>query len=114
MSTKNKTGFWAFLLGGTLGAALGLLYAPRSGEETRQLLVDEGQEVADKTMSAIHEAQDNAMSTIDEAQARVKAMSDDVKQRLAKLGEITKDTWKEQKESLSKGYSSAKEVVAES
>jgi gas vesicle protein len=36
--------FGAFLLGGLLGAVLGLLFAPRSGKETRDMLTDRANE----------------------------------------------------------------------
>ncbi len=39
----------AFLLGGVVGGALGLLLAPRKGEETRELLADWIEESRQKT-----------------------------------------------------------------
>jgi gas vesicle protein len=36
--------FGAFLLGGLIGAVLGLLFAPRSGKETRDMIADKGGE----------------------------------------------------------------------
>ena len=41
--------FAAFLLGGVVGGALGLLLAPRKGEETRELLADWIEESCQKT-----------------------------------------------------------------
>ena len=38
----------AFAVGTLLGAGLALLYAPRSGRETRELIVDKGRELRDK------------------------------------------------------------------
>src|SRR5512132_3148095 len=38
----------AFLLGGLTGAAVALLYAPRSGQETRDLLSERMRETADR------------------------------------------------------------------
>jgi gas vesicle protein len=110
---KPGNGFLAFLIGGTIGAAIGLLYAPRSGEETRQLLKDESNEMVDKAKLSIQNAQDNAMTTIQEAQTRLETLNKETKERLGKLQEIAKNTMEEQKESLGKGYSNVKEVVAE-
>ena len=112
MKRQNGIGFWAFLLGGLIGGALGLLYAPRSGEETRKILSDEGQEIADKAVSSIREAQDSAMAVIQEAQTRVENLNQQTRDRLEKLQEIAKNTWHTQKDSLRKGYSNAKEVVS--
>jgi gas vesicle protein len=109
----KKNGFFAFLFGGMIGATIGLLYAPRSGEETRQLIKDESDEMIGKAKSSIWKAQDTAMSTIQEAQARVETFNEETKERLTKLQEIAKTTIGEQKESLEKGYSKAREVVTE-
>ena len=104
-------GLVAFLLGGLAGAAVGLLYAPRSGKETREILVDGGDELVNKAVSSIRAAQDNALSTIREAQSRVETLNNETKDRLQKLQGIAKETFDEQKESVKKGYSKAKETV---
>jgi gas vesicle protein len=110
---KIRNGFLTFLIGGTIGAAIGLLYAPRSGEETRRLIKDESEEMVDKARASIQKAQDGASSTIQEAQTRLETLNRETKERLGKLQEIAKNTMEEQKESLEKGYSNVKEVVAE-
>jgi len=113
MNKRNKTGFYAFLIGGMIGATIGLLYAPRSGDETRQLLKDESEEMVNKAKTSAREVQDTAMSTLQDAQTRLETFNRETKERLAKLQEIAKTTMGEQKESLEKGYSKAREVVAE-
>jgi gas vesicle protein len=110
---KTKTGFITFLLGGTIGAIVGLLYAPQSGEETRQFLSDKRRVIANETVTSIKEAQNTAMATIQEAQKRLETLNQEAKERLVKLQEIAKHTAQEQKESLVKGYSEAREVVTE-
>ncbi|MDQ1610049.1 MAG: hypothetical protein QOE16_2781, partial [Microbacteriaceae bacterium] len=45
MSDRNGNGFLWFLTGLGIGAAVGILYAPQSGSETREILMakaDEG------------------------------------------------------------------------
>ena len=113
MKKKNKSGFFAFLLGGMIGATIGLLYAPQSGEETRKILIDEGQDMVDKAKTSIQEAEDSALSTIQETQSRLETLNEEAKERMEKLQEIAKTTLQEQKDSLVKGYSNAKEVVME-
>ena len=110
---KTKTGFFAFLFGGIIGAAIGLLYAPRSGEETRQFLKDESNEMLNKAVTSAREVQDTAKSTIQDAQTRMETFNQETKERFTKLQEIAKSTIGEQKESLEKGYSKAREVVTE-
>ena len=113
MTKRTKTGFFAFLVGGTIGALVGLLYAPQSGKETRKLLNDKGQELTDEAVTSIKQAQNTAMSTIQEAQTHLETLNQEAKERLTKLQEIAKHTIQEQKESLVKGYSNAREVVTE-
>ncbi|HKJ40374.1 MAG TPA: YtxH domain-containing protein [Anaerolineales bacterium] len=67
---------FAFLLGGAVGAVIGLLYAPRPGKETRKFLIDEGNDVFNKAVSSIHVAQDKALSTIKDAQTRVETLNE--------------------------------------
>jgi gas vesicle protein len=112
--TDKGNSFGAFLLGGLIGGAVGLLYAPRSGRETRQILVGEGQEMMDKAVTTIREAQDNALTAIREAQTRLEALNLEAKDRIGKLQEIAESTLSEQRQSLKKGYSDAKKVVQDS
>ena len=44
---EERSGFGYFLLGLGIGVAAGILWAPRSGEETRQLLADRAGDSAD-------------------------------------------------------------------
>ena len=45
MSNEKNTGFITFLSGAVIGAALGIIFAPQSGKETREQL----REVSEKT-----------------------------------------------------------------
>lgn len=51
----SRDGFAAFILGGIVGGALGLLLAPRKGEETRELLADWLEESRQKTEAFLEE-----------------------------------------------------------
>lgn len=44
---EERSGFGYFLLGLGIGVAAGILWAPRSGQETRQLIADKAGESAD-------------------------------------------------------------------
>jgi gas vesicle protein len=113
MNKNSKTGFYAFLWGSMIGAIIGLLYAPKSGEETRQLIKDESEEMMNKAVISARDVQNTARSTIQDAQTRLEAFNQETKERLAKLQRIAKNTMGEQKESLEKGYSKAREVVTQ-
>lgn len=45
--SDNKGMFFAFLLGGIVGAAVGILYAPRSGKETRKSIKRLSEDIVD-------------------------------------------------------------------
>jgi gas vesicle protein len=60
MSESEGSGFLWFLTGLGIGAAIGVLYAPRSGRETRETLVSKAEEgrnvVADRAQKAREQA----------------------------------------------------------
>jgi gas vesicle protein len=111
MADKSK--FLGFVFGGVLGASLGLLYAPRSGDETRQILIEDTNRMTEKAIISIQSAQDKAVATIQESQARLEALNQETKERLAKLQEIAQNTLETQRESLEQGYEDVKEVLSE-
>ncbi len=98
----NRTGstFTAFLIGGLIGGAIALLYAPRSGEEMREILLDEGQARADQVMQSLHSAQ-----------ARMEAMNQETRERLQQLQVIAQETIDEEKQIFDKRYGQVKEVM---
>lgn len=57
---ENSSGsvLLAFVLGAVAGAAVALLYAPSSGEETRRKLADKAREGRDKAESVAREGRD--------------------------------------------------------
>ncbi len=61
MSERNGSGgvLW-FLAGLGIGAAVGLLYAPHSGEETRELLMSKAEEGRDYVSKRAREAREQA------------------------------------------------------
>jgi gas vesicle protein len=80
MSDNRDSGgsaFMAFLLGGLTGAALALLYAPRSGRETRELLNEK-----------MREAEERGRDLKDEARARGRALVDEASDYLDRQKEV--------------------------
>jgi gas vesicle protein len=56
-----------FFLGAAVGAAAALLLAPRSGQETRDLLAEKGDELARKAKEFANEAQGRASEWVDKS-----------------------------------------------
>lgn len=80
MSDQNSD-FGAFLsgfiVGGLVGAAVALLIAPQSGEETRVMIRDRSIELKDKAVEAAEDARIRAEAAAEEARLR----ADEIKNR---------------------------------
>jgi gas vesicle protein len=96
---EEKNGFGYFLLGLGIGVAAGLLWAPRTGEETRAFLADKAGEGADYLKNR---AQDGTEF--------VKQRTDDVKQSAADLYDKGRSTVSQQKENLSAAVEAGKQA----
>lgn len=59
-----------FIVGGALGALAGVLLAPQTGEETRELLCDASKDVAKKTDKTVKEIQDKADTVVSDLQQK--------------------------------------------
>lgn len=79
----------SFLTGAALGAGLALLYAPKSGRETREQINDLADDAVCRIKEYTHEAQDKIKATIEEG----------------------KETFKEKKSILSAAIEAGKEAI---
>lgn len=66
-----------FIVGGLVGAAVALLMAPQSGEETRVMIRDRSIELKDKAVEAAEDARIRAEAAAEEARMR----ADELKKR---------------------------------
>ncbi|MDR1952476.1 MAG: YtxH domain-containing protein [Elusimicrobiota bacterium] len=57
MSDRHNT-LLAFLIGGVIGAAVGLLYAPKAGKETREDLKRLGENLSDNIVDLAEDAKE--------------------------------------------------------
>ena len=62
MSDRDGSGFLWFLAGLGIGAAVGILYAPKSGDELRQQLRDVADESRDTVRERARQAREQAGS----------------------------------------------------
>jgi gas vesicle protein len=60
MSERDGSGFLWFLAGLGIGAAVGILYAPKAGEETRQRLREVAEEGRDSVKERARQAREQA------------------------------------------------------
>ncbi len=76
-----------FVVGGALGAIAGILLAPQSGEETRDLLLDASKEVVKKTDKTVKDIQDKADTVVSDLQKK----SDEIMEKIQSLINKQKD-----------------------
>jgi gas vesicle protein len=74
----------AFAIGALVGTAAALLYAPRSGKETRELLAKKGRELKGKASDALDDAKDFVQGKKAEITAAVEAGKDAMREERAK------------------------------
>jgi gas vesicle protein len=96
---EERSGFGYFLLGLGIGVAAGILWAPRAGEETRQLIADKAGEGADYLRARAQEGSDY-----------VRQRSEDLKGSAADLYEKGRQTVSRQKDTLSAAVEAGKQA----
>ncbi len=74
----------ALAIGAALGAGIALLYAPRSGKETRALLAEKGHDLKDKADDLLQEAKDFVQAKKGEITAAVEAGKQAMREERAK------------------------------
>jgi gas vesicle protein len=73
-----------FLGGAAAGAILGVLYAPKSGRETREEISQKSSEYADDVKSKFNDFVDNVNKRVDEASDKFSKKAEKVKETTKK------------------------------
>jgi gas vesicle protein len=84
MSDNQEFGafFAGLMVGGLIGAAVALLTAPQSGEDTRTLLRDRGIELKDKAVEVGQDVQTRTSKALEDTVARLDATVADLRVRV--------------------------------
>lgn len=91
----------SFLLGGLTGAALAILFAPRSGKETREMLGEKLRETAEKGREIKERVSSRSREVLDEAADYVRDRRETFereKERLAAAVEAGRQKYREEKD----------------
>jgi gas vesicle protein len=88
----------SFLLGGIVGAGMALLFAPKSGRETRQNIRDFAEDVREKAKDYVDDVKGKVTSKIDKG----KEFYGEKKSILTSAIEAGKEAYDKEKERLSK------------
>jgi gas vesicle protein len=101
---EKKNGFAAgALIGAAVGAVAALLYAPKSGKETRDDLKkkakdmkDQAQVEADKAMKKANDVKDDVAAKADRLKKDAQAAAEDWRGRASRVVETAKDEFNKQ------------------
>lgn len=93
MSDSNDFGnfFAGFIMGGLVGAAVALLLAPQSGEETRAIIKDKSIELKDKAVEYSQDAKVRAEQAMLDARTKAGAAIEDLRVRTDEYARATKE-----------------------
>lgn len=86
MSDDTRTIAGAFLLGGLIGAGIALLYAPRSGRETRNALSKKARRIKNDTIELV----EDTIQSIDEFVGEVRDKATEIIERGVELSDGAK------------------------
>ena len=75
---KNKGFFWGMLAGLATGAALGILFAPDKGEETRKKLKAKSKELKEEAQEALEELGDTVEPWVEEMQEKIEPVLEEI------------------------------------
>lgn len=59
-----------FAIGGLVGAVIGIVLAPQSGEETREMLAEKSKDICNKAHDTVSEIQNKADGIVSDMQAK--------------------------------------------
>ena len=100
MSDRTGDLLKGLLIGGLIGAAIGILYAPKSGRETREEIGRKAEEMLAKAREEYEQALDRSKQTYESAVTRLKKMEAAAKERVGDLEAKTVEFVEKGKESL--------------
>ena len=98
--------FKGLLIGSVVGAATMLLFAPRSGQETRAEIRDKAIELRDRTSETVKD-------TVSQAKTKAYELRENVWDRAAEVKQRSKRTAREQLERASEALETGKQKVQE-
>lgn len=102
MSDKNEFGAFliGFIVGGFTGAAVSLLFAPQTGEETRELIQKKAIELRDRAAESVEDARLHAEEAIEDAKKKTEEWSKLAKEHAEELIEKGEKVFEESREKI--------------
>ena len=114
---RSEGGLGSFLFGLTIGAGLALLFAPRTGEETRRELKEQGKRLRDAAQDTMDDLQEtlggryeHVKETVEDRLENAKEMFEDRKERAVDAVDAGKAAVKSARSELEKRLADSKKT----
>ena len=114
--SKSGDFIGGLIVGGLVGAVIGILYAPKSGKETREDIARKADEVLAKAKEEYNLAVEKSKKVYDATVARLKALEETAKEKVEEaedLAELGKESLQHGKTRLKKAIEAGVEAFRE-
>ena len=116
MSERNGGFFKGLFIGGLIGTIIGVLYAPKSGKETREELARQADEIITKAKEDFEkneETYDKELKRLKNMESSVRDKSSEVESKIIEFAHQSADTVKDGKKRLKKAIDKGVEAYRE-
>lgn len=97
------------VVGGLIGAAIGILFAPKSGKETRQDIAEKADELLAKAREEYEKATEKSKAAYEAAVNRLKNAEGTAKEKVGEMAEVLADNKNRLKKALDAGVEAYRE-----
>ncbi len=103
MSTRSSDFIKGMLLGGLVGAAFGILFAPKSGKETRGDIAEMADDLLTRARDEYEVALEKSRKTYETAVKRLKELELSAREKAGDVGGVVDELTEKGKEGLEEG-----------